>query len=256
SGRIGCQVPGRRRHCACRSRRRRIMSGPARPEPAQADEPGDSEGRAGLFRSALKPGVRRREVWAWAMYDFANSGYTTVVITTVFSTYFVSVVAAGRSWATLAFTLALSLSYLAIMLSMPALGARADARAGKRRLLFTSTVGCVAATALLALVGPNDIALALVLLALSNYCYCVGESVVAAFLPEMARPNALGRVSGWGWGFGYFGGMLTLGLSLALVGWASSRGAEAHQYVPYVMLLTAFVFSISAIPSFVFLRER
>src|SRR5690606_661240 len=73
----------------------------------------------GLFRGALKPGVSAREVWAWAMYDFANSGYTTVVITTVFSTYFVGVVAEGRSWATLAFTMALSLSYLVIMLTMP-----------------------------------------------------------------------------------------------------------------------------------------
>lgn len=213
-------------------------------------------GPGGVFQRALNPNVRRRELWAWAMYDFANSGYTTVVITTVFSTYFVGVVAEGKSWATLAFTMALSLSYLVVMLSMPALGARADARARKRRLLFTSTVGCVAVTALLALVGPGDIALAMLLLALSNYCYCVGESVVAAFLPELARPEALGRVSGWGWGFGYFGGMLTLGLSLALVGWASSQGAEAHQYVPYVMLLTAAVFSISAIPSFLFLRER
>src|SRR5690606_16486022 len=171
-------------------------------------------------------------------------------------TYFVGVVAESRSWATLAFTMALSLSYLVIMLTMPSLGARADARAGKRRLLFSSTAGCVVATALLALAGPGDIALALVLLAVSNYCYCVGESVVAAFLPEMARPNALGRVSGWGWGFGYFGGMLTLGLSLGLVGWASSRGAEAQQYVPYVMLLTAFVFAVAAVPSFMFLRER
>lgn len=212
--------------------------------------------RTGLMRGALKPGVQRREVWAWAMYDFANSGYTTVVITTVFSTYFVGVVAEGKAWGTLAFTMALSLSYLAIMLSMPTLGARADARAGKRRLLFTSTIGCVAATALLALVGPNDVALALVLLALSNYCYCIGESVVAAFLPEIARPNALGRVSGWGWGFGYFGGMLTLGLSLAVVGWATAQGAPAHEYVPYVMLLTAVMFSVSAIPSFLFLRER
>lgn len=212
--------------------------------------------REGLFASAVKPGVRRREVWAWAMYDFANSGYTTVVITTVFSTYFVGVVAEGKSWGTLAFTLALSISYLAIMLSMPTLGARADARAGKRRLLFSSTVGCVVVTALLALVGPDDIALALVLLALSNYFYCVGESVVAAFLPEMARPEALGRVSGWGWGFGYFGGMLTLGLSLGVVGWATGNGMQAHEYVPYVMVLVAVLFALSATPSFLLLRER
>ncbi|WP_353151010.1 MFS transporter [Pollutimonas bauzanensis] len=190
------------------------------------------------------------------MYDFANSGYTTVVLTTVFSAYFVGVVAAGKSWGTLAFTAALSFSYLMVMLSMPTLGARADARAGKRRLLFTSTLGCVIATLLLAFAGPGDIVWGLLIIALSNYCYCVGESIVAAFLPEIARPEALGRVSGWGWSFGYFGGMLTLGLSLALVSWAAGRNEPASEYVPYVMVLTAVIFAIAAIPSFLFLRER
>mgnify|MGYP000246314099 CR=1 FL=1 len=55
----------------------------------------------------LNPGVRLREVFGWAMYDFANSGYTTVVLTAVFNTYFVGVVAANAEWATLAWTLAL-----------------------------------------------------------------------------------------------------------------------------------------------------
>lgn len=48
------------------------------------------------------PGVRKREVFGWGMYDFANSGYTTVVLTAVFSAYFVGGVARGASWATLA----------------------------------------------------------------------------------------------------------------------------------------------------------
>ncbi len=208
------------------------------------------------FRDAVNPGVTRREVWAWAMYDFANSGYTTVVLTTVFSAYFVGVVADGKSWGTLAFTAALSLSYLTVMLTMPTLGARADATASKRRLLFASTVGCVIATLLLAFAGPGDIVWGLIIIALSNYCYCVGESIVAAFLPEIARPHALGRVSGWGWSFGYFGGMLTLGLSLAVVAWASGHKQEPSQYVPYVMVLTAAIFAVAAVPSFLFLRER
>jgi len=210
----------------------------------------------GTRAPALNPGVTRREVWSWAMYDFANSGYTTVVLTTVFSAYFVGVVAAHKTWATLALTAALSLSYLMIMLTMPALGARADARAGKRRLLFTSTAGCVIATALLAGAGPGGVAWGLVFLALSNYCYCIGESVIAAFLPEIARPEALGRVSGWGWSFGYCGGMLTLGLSLGYVSWAGAHGQPAETYVPRVMIFTALVFALAAIPSFLFLRER
>ncbi|NYT78167.1 MFS transporter [Alcaligenaceae bacterium] len=225
-------------------------------------EQGDAESCSGGFvppsvlQQALKPGVTRREVWAWAMYDFANSGYTTVVLTTVFSAYFVGVVAEGKTWGTLAFTAALSLSYLLVMLTMPVLGARADARAGKRRLLFTSTVGCVIATALLSFSGPGSIAWGLIILAISNYCYCVGESIVAAFLPEIAQPQALGRVSGWGWSFGYFGGMLTLGLSLGIVSWATAAGYPASEYVGYVMLLTAAVFAVAAVPSFLFLRER
>jgi UMF1 family MFS transporter len=222
------------------------------PQDGEAAHP---RGAAG-FRDTLNPGVARREVWAWAMYDFANSGYTTVVLTTVFSTYFVGVVAAGKDWGTLAFTSALSFSYLLIMLTMPTLGARADARAAKRRLLFSSTVGCVACTLLLALVGPGDVALGMVMLAASNYCYCIGESVVAAFLPEIARPKALGRVSGWGWSFGYCGGMLSLGLSLALVSWSAAQGEPASLYVPRVMVLTALIFAVAAVPSFVFLRER
>ncbi|USP46866.1 MFS transporter [Alcaligenes faecalis] len=205
---------------------------------------------------ALNEGVRLRELWAWAMYDFANSGYTTVILTSVYSAYFVGVIAEGRSWATLAWTLALSASYLSIMFTMPGLGAKADARQGKRRLLFSSTIGCVLATVMLYWAGPNDIVWALVFIALSNYCYCIGESIIGAFLPEIARPDALGRVSGWGWGFGYFGGMLALGLSLAFLTWATSQGWTAQEYVPGIALITATLFALSALPSFLFLRER
>lgn len=190
------------------------------------------------------------------MYDFANSGYTTVVLTTVFSAYFVGVVAAGKAWATLAFTAALSLSYLAIMLTMPGLGAWADAQSSKKRLLVLSTAGCVVATLALTQAAPGVIVFSLAALAISNYFYCMGDSVIAAFLPEIAQPDALGRVSGWGWSFGYLGGMLTLGLSLAVVSVATARGWGAPDYVPYVMALTAVVFALAAIPALVWLKER
>ena len=91
--------------------------------------------------SALQADVHPREVWAWAMYDFANSGYTTVVITAVFNAYFVSVVCAGQSWGTFAWTLALSISYALVIFSAPILGAYADAHAAKKKLLAISTSG-------------------------------------------------------------------------------------------------------------------
>src|SRR5947209_19403487 len=96
----------------------------------------------------LNAQVSLKEVWAWSMYDFANSGYTTVVITAVFSAYFVSVVAGNAPWATFAWTAALSLSYAAILVTGPLIGAWADAHAAKKKLLFISTIGCVVFTAL------------------------------------------------------------------------------------------------------------
>ncbi|MBS1179266.1 MAG: transporter [Proteobacteria bacterium] len=206
--------------------------------------------------SSLNPGVRKREVFGWAMYDFANSGYTTVVMTAVFNAYFVGVVAANASWATLAWTSALALSSAVVMLTMPSLGALADLRAIKLRLLAFSTAGCVLFTALLALAGPDDLWLAIGAIVLSNIFYSYGESLNAAFLPELARRDALGRVSGWGWSFGYFGGMLTLGLSLGYVLWAQAQGLTAAQFVPVTMLITATVYAAASLLTFALLKER
>ena len=108
--------------------------------------------RMALFpSSALNAGVRKREVFGWAMYDFANSGYTTVVITAVFAAYFVGGIAKSAPWAAFAWTAALSVSYAIVMLSMPAIGAWADRHAAKKRVLAVATAGCVLGTAALAL---------------------------------------------------------------------------------------------------------
>jgi MFS transporter, UMF1 family len=207
-------------------------------------------------QDALNPGVRKREVLGWAAYDFANSGYTTVVLTAVFSAYFVGSVAGSASWATLAWTLTLAASSLVVMLTMPALGAYADLRAAKKRLLALSTVGCVLSTAALAAAGPGDLVWAVAFVILSNVFFSYGESLIAAFLPELARPGSLGRVSGWGWSFGYFGGMLALAASLGYVLWAQAQGLPAAHFVPVTMLLTAGLFAVASLFTFALLRER
>lgn len=208
------------------------------------------------MNTSLAQDVRPREVWAWAMYDFANSGYTTVVITAIFNAYFVSVVAHNREWATFAWTAALAVSYLLIMLTAPLIGAWADAHAAKKRLLLVTTIGCVAFTAALALVGSGDLWLAFILIVVSNYFYGSGENLCAAFLPELARGEALGRVSGWGWSLGYLGGLLTLGICLAYVIRAQAGGGSASQFVPVTMLITALIFALASVPTFLFLKER
>lgn len=211
----------------------------------------------GLFDQALlNEGVKKREVFGWSMYDFANSGYTTVVLTAVYNAYFVGVVAQNSPSATLLWTGLIALSSLIVMLLMPALGAYADAHAAKKRLLLFSTAGCVASTIGLGLAGQGQIAAAAMAVVVSNTCYSFGESLIAAFLPELARRDALGRVSGWGWAFGYFGGMLSLGASLAYVLHAQAAGLAASEFVPVTMYITAAVYALAALPTFLLLRER
>jgi len=211
-------------------------------------------------QSALRPGVRKREVFGWAMYDFANSGYTTVVITAVFAAYFVGGIAKGAPWAAFAWTVALSISYAIVMFTMPAIGAWADLHAAKKRVLAIVTVGCVLGTAALALTpqlsGPSAVALAMVLVIISNTFYSYGESLTGAFLPELATAEGMGKVSGWGWGFGYIGGMLALGLCLAYVLAAQAKGLSAAHFVPATMLITAAIYGLAACATFALLPER
>ncbi|MDH3370678.1 MAG: MFS transporter, partial [Gammaproteobacteria bacterium] len=172
--------------------------------------------------------VPRREVLAWAMYDFANSGYTTVVLTAVFNAYFVAVVASsGRDLdgsATLLWTLAMAITNMLVLVSAPVLGAIADHGAHKKRFLAFTTVGCVLFTVLLGFVGPGDVVLGMVFVILATLMFASGENFIAAFLPEIADQNEMGRISGYGWSLGYIGGLLVLGLCLVYIQWAQSQG--------------------------------
>lgn len=190
------------------------------------------------------------------MFDFANSGYTTVVITAVFNAYFVATIAGNADWASLAWTSALAISYALIVLTAPAIGAWADRHLAKKRLLAVTTFGCVIATAMLGLAGPGDIWMAAALVIVSNFFFGTGENLIAAFLPELARGRGLGRLSGWGWGLGYLGGMVVLGLCLAYVAYAQGQGQPASAFVPVTLWITAAMFVLTSLPTFMFLKER
>lgn len=202
------------------------------------------------------PPVRRRELWAWAGFDFANSGYTTVVITALFNAYFVGVVADEADWATFAWTAALSLSYALVMATAPLLGLYADAYGRKRVLLVATTLACGVGTAALWFCGPGDVALAMVLIVLTNTAFGTGENLIAAFLPELAQDEGMGRLSGYGWAFGYVGAVLLLAGCLWWVQGAADRGSDTAGAVRDTMLATAATVVLAALPTFLLLRER
>ncbi|MHB1633370.1 MAG: MFS transporter, partial [Acidithiobacillus sp.] len=135
-------------------------------------------------------------------------------------------------------------------------GAYADAHACKKKLLWLTTLGCVGFTALLVFATPGALGLAIIALVLSNFFFGTGENLIAAFLPELARPRALGRVSGWGWALGFVGGLMSLGTSLAYINWAQAQGQGTVDFVPVSMLITAALFLLVSLPTLLLLRER
>ena len=220
-----------------------------------------SDSPPALNASAAADTVSRREIMAWAFYDFANSGYTTVVLTTIYSAYFVAVVAgdlntASPGLATLLWTIVVALANFCVLVSAPVVGAVADNRATKKPFLLVTTVVCVLATALLAFAGPGDVALGMGLLVVSAIAFASGENLIAAFLPEIADKDQMGRISGFGWSVGYFGGLLTLACCLAYITWAQGRGQGSVDYVPVTLWITALIFAFAAAPTFLWLRER
>lgn len=202
-----------------------------------------------------------REIWSWGFYDFANSGYATVVLTTIYSAYFVGVIAAdldtaNPGTATLLWTVCIAAANFFVLLSAPVIGAIADYRASKKKFLLISTVLCVASTAALSIPTQGQILLAMPLLIISAIAFANGENLIAAFLPEIGDKKKMGRISGWGWSLGYFGGLLTLGSCLAYINWASARGQVAADYIPVTLLITASIFAVAAFPTFQWLKER
>lgn len=200
----------------------------------------------------------RRERFAWCMYDFANSGFTTVILTAIFNAYFVGVVAGDKSSgdATWLWTLTMATANLLVLLSAPLIGALADYTAAKKRFLLWTTCGCVTFTGLLYFVGPGDIGLAILLVILATFMFASGENLIAAFLPEISTPETMGRLSGYGWALGYLGGLLTLVLCLIYVTHAESQGLDAAHYVPVTNLIVAVCFAIAALPTLLWLQER
>ncbi len=204
--------------------------------------------------TVLRPGVRFSEVLSWACYDFANSGYSTVVLTAVYNAFFVTVVAGDAPWATLAWTAAVSCSNLLSLVVIPYISAQSDQKANKKKWLFILTMLCIVSTAMLSLSGPGTLAIATIFIIISNLAFNAGVAVNSAFLSELAEPHAFGKVSGWGWGFGYIGGIVTLAVCLIIVQTMDFLSMNAR--VGYCMIATSLIFLVGTLPMFFCVKER
>lgn len=186
----------------------------------------------------------RAQVWSWALYDFANSTYPAVITTAVFPLFFTNFLVGGEDGqGDLWWGRAVSASALLVAVTAPMLGAIADRSRARKQFLVFYTLVCVAGVAAMALLGEGMLAAGFAVFVVANVGFESALVFYNAYLPDIASKRRLGRVSGLGFGLGYLGSAIGLGIALVLRG-------DGYEDLDIVWLATAAFFLIFSIPAF------
>ncbi|MEC8897309.1 MAG: MFS transporter [Pseudomonadota bacterium] len=218
------------------------------PSPLQSSLPGAPE--------------NKRALWSWALYDWANSAFFTIILTFVFAQYFsVSViqdeVAGTRAWGNI-----VGIAGVVIAILAPILGAIADQSGRRKPWLISFTLLCVVSSAMLWTVTPDQSQFwtAALWVGLGTLGAEFAFIFYNSMLPDLARPERTGRWSGWAWGLGYVGGIASL--VVALYGFIEADGTlfnldrDAAEHVRATFVLVAVWYLVFALPAFFFIPDR
>ncbi len=192
----------------------------------------------------------KRARHAWYYYDFGNSAYAAIILLAVFSIYFKNVVVGGAEGTRL-WGIAVGIAAIIVAVVSPILGAIADVSRSKKLFLGIFTAISIAFTGLLFFVGPGDVLMAMIFFILAEIGYRGAQVFYDALLVDVSTPETVGNISGKGWAIGMLGGIATLIIVLVpmqLIGDAFKPN--------YAFLITALVFLVSAIPTFLYVKEK
>jgi UMF1 family MFS transporter len=200
----------------------------------------------------------RKNVFVWSLYDFANSAFTTLVVTFIYSTYFTKAIADNEIIGTALWSRAVSLTAIVVAIASPIMGAIADKSNLRKQCLVFMTLTCVIGSCMLYSAMPGEVMKALFWFVIANIGFELGGVFYNAYLPEIAPENKIGRVSGYGWSFGYVGGLLCL--VVALIGFVNPEipwfgfSKEAGENIRATNILVAVWFAVFSIPLILFLN--
>jgi MFS transporter, UMF1 family len=194
---------------------------------------------------------RRRQHWAWYLYDFGNSAYAAVVVLAVYSAYFKGTVVGGAQGTRL-WGIAVGIAMLISALISPILGTIADFSASKKRFLVGFSALSWIFTALLFFVTKGNIFIGMLFYILAEIGYRAGQVFYNGILPEIASSDEIGRVSGNGWAIGSLGGIVCLLIVLPII--ILFKGSDVP--VRLAMVITAVFFAASTIPTILWIKDR
>lgn len=210
----------------------------------------------------------RREQFGWFCYDWANSAFSTTVVTVFFGPYVTSLAKAGADAQGLIYPLGIpvaaaslfpylvSLSVALQVVFLPLLGAVADYSQRKKPMLALFTALGAGATLLMATLENAEFLQGAALFVVANLSFGAAIVFYNAFLPEIAPPEERDAVSSRGWAMGYFGGGLLLGLNLALFANANALGLTQGQAVRISLGSAGLWWGLFSLVTFRTLRTR
>ena len=202
----------------------------------------------------------KKTVFVWSLYDFANSSFTTLIVTFIYAAYFTKAIAENEIIGTALWSRAVSLTALFVAFASPIMGAIADKSNLRKTFLVFMTYICVFGSIMLYFAMPGEVMKALTWFVIANIGFELGGVFYNAYLPEIAPENKIGRVSGYGWSFGYVGGLLCL--VMAMIGFVNPETPwfgftkEAGENIRATNILVAVWFSIFSLPMILTLKTK
>ena len=209
--------------------------------------------------------IYNKTIFSWSIYDFANQPFTTITVTFIYSTFFASTIFLGSEEAGVsAWGKAITISSLIIAFLSPIMGAIAD-RGGHRKLfLIFWTWICIIFSFLLYFPMQGDVFSALLFFCIANIGFEMGGVFLNAYLPEIAPKNKIGRISGYGWSFGYVGGLIALAACFVLFIVPDNPfnpltgnvlDKSNYEHIRIINIFIAIWFAIFSIPTFLYVKS-
>ncbi|MGY8950629.1 MAG: MFS transporter [Flavobacteriales bacterium] len=200
-----------------------------------------------MFLSKLK---NKKEVISWSLYDFANQPFTTIIVTFVYGAFFTEYIANDKQTGTLLWSSAIAITAVVVSVLSPILGALADKGGYRKLFLMFFTWVCAIFSILLYFPVAGDVYFALSLFVVANVAFEMGSVFCNSYLPDLSKKDNIGKISGFGWGLGFVGGLSALFLSLHLFPTLDSEGIRR------INILVGVWFLIFSIPTFLFVKDR
>ena len=192
---------------------------------------------------------QKKQIISWSLYDFANQPYTTLIITFIYSAFFVNYIAGDEQQGTFLWANAISITAITVAFISPILGAIADNTGYRKSFLVFFTLICCLFTSLLYFPDKGDVFLALTFVVISNISFEMGTVFCNSYLNDLSSKKNIGKISGNAWGLGFLGGLLALLVSFLL--FDVNNSSEVKQ----VNLFVAAWFLIFSLPTFFFLKD-